>query len=168
MKSLLPAAMALCLTIPAWSEDLPATANPASYTAPTMTQEEIVSQFRSDLMASRADIMAKGLTLTADQAAKFWPLFQDFQKEETAIVDTQLKALQDYGKNYKTLSDADALAWVNSLLERDRKMNELRVKWLAKFQKVLPPKVAASAIQLDRRLGNITQVQISSQIPLVN
>jgi len=46
-------------------------------------------------------------------------------------------------------------------------MHDLRIKWLAKFSAAVGPKSAASAIQLDRRLGNITQVQLSSQIPLI-
>jgi hypothetical protein len=166
MKSTLLVALATVISLPAWSAD-PATAQPASYTAPTPTQEEAIAQFRNDLMASRADIMAKGLTLSAEQAAKFWPMFEAFQKEQTVVVDEQVKALKSYADHFKTLSDADALAYVNSLLERDQKMHDLRIKWLKKFQTAVPAKTAASAIQLDRRLGNVTQVQLSSQIPLI-
>lgn len=160
MKSMLLAALATVISFSAWS------AEPAA-TAPTPTQEQAIAQFRSDLMASRADIMAKGLTLSAEQAAKFWPLFEAFQKEQAETVDEQVKALKAYADHYKTLSDADALAYVNSLLERDQKMHDLRIKWLKKFQSAVPAKTAASAIQLDRRLGNVTQVQLSSQIPLI-
>ncbi|MET0658957.1 MAG: hypothetical protein ABW110_12460 [Steroidobacteraceae bacterium] len=131
------------------------------------TQEQAVQQFRSDLQAKRADVMAKGLTLTADQAAKFWPLFETFQKEQTAIVDGQIKATQQYADRFGKLSDADSLEYVKALLDRDAKMHDLRVKWLAKFQTVVPAKIAARAIQLDRRLGQVTQVKLSSQIPLV-
>jgi hypothetical protein len=46
-------------------------------------------------------------------------------------------------------------------------MHALRIKWLAKFQSVLPSKMAARAIQLDRRLGQVAQVQISQKVPLV-
>jgi hypothetical protein len=46
-------------------------------------------------------------------------------------------------------------------------MNDLRVAWLTKFQTVVPPKVAARAIQLDRRLSQVAQVKVSSQIPLI-
>jgi hypothetical protein len=41
------------------------------------------------------------------------------------------------------------------------------VKYLAKFQEVVPSRIAARAIQLDRRLGLVGQVKISSQIPLI-
>jgi hypothetical protein len=40
--------------------------------------------------------MAKGLTLNVEQAAKFWPMFDAFQKEQGAIIDEQLKSLVEY------------------------------------------------------------------------
>jgi len=155
-------AVALALAPLAWSAD------PAPATQPPpITDEQIVAQFRSDLMAKRADIMAKGLTLTADEAAKFWPLFGTFQKEQDVIVNEQIKATEEYAKHYQELGDKDALTYVNALLERDDKMHALRIKWLAKFQSVLSSKMAARAIQLDRRLGQVAQVQISQRVPLV-
>lgn len=157
LKLLAASVITAAFTIPAWS------AEPAA----TASQEQAVAQFRTDLMADRADVMAKGLKLSADQAAKFWPLFEAFQKEQAAVVDAQVKALKDYADNFSKLSDEGALTYVNSLLDRDQSMHDLRVKWLKKFQAAVPAKTAATAIQLDRRLGAITQVQLSSQIPLI-
>ena len=159
MKAKFLAAVALASTPFAWAADPAPAAKP--------TADQTVEQFRKDLMASRADIMAKGLTLSADQAAKFWPMFEQFQKEQETIVNGQLRATEQFAQHYNELSDKDALAYVTSLLERDQKMHDLRAKWLAKFQTVVPVKIAARAIQLDRRLGQITQVQISQKIPLV-
>jgi Spy/CpxP family protein refolding chaperone len=119
-------------------------------------------------MAKRADVMAKGLTLTSEQAAKFWPLFDQFQKEQDKVVQEQIAATEAYAKSFDHLTDENAMTYVNALLDRDLKMHDLRVKWLAKFKTVVPIAMAARAIQLDRRLGNITQVQISQQIPLVH
>jgi Spy/CpxP family protein refolding chaperone len=153
------ALLALALANAAWS------AEPAA--APQPSPEQVVEQFRQELQAKRADIMAKGLTLTADQAAKFWPLFQQFQAEQDAIVDGQIAATQKYAETFDSLTDADALAYVNALLSRDDAMNELRVAWLAKFQDVVPARVAARAIQLDRRLSQVAQVKVSSEIPLI-
>jgi Spy/CpxP family protein refolding chaperone len=145
----------------AWSAD----AGDPKETQPS--PEQAVAAFRADLMAKRSDVMAKSLTLTSEQAAKFWPLFEEFQKEQGQIVEGQLKATKQYGEHLQDLSDSDALAYVKSLLARDAKMNELQVKWLTKFQTVVPAKTAARAIQIDRRLGHVTQVGLSSQIPLV-
>ena len=169
MKIKLLAAMALVMTIPAWSADPAPTVQPAMHTsdAPNLTDDQAIASFRKDVMSKRADIMAKGLTLSAEQAAKFWPQFEQFQKEQDAIVGEQINAIRSYADHYKELNDADALAYVKATLERDQKMLALRTKWLEKFQKVVPAKIAARAIQLDRRLSNVAQMQLSQQIPLV-
>ena len=151
----------LCMT-PAWSA-----AEQASENATPPTTEQVMEQFRTDMQAAAADVMAKGLTLTAEQAAKFWPMFEAFQREQKSIIDEQLHSLVKYESTYKTMTDADALAYANSLLQRDQKIHDLRVKYLAKFREVVPARIAARAIQLDRRLGLVGQVKISSQVPLI-
>lgn len=158
MKKSTLALIALAFAAPAWSAEPP---------APALTQEQIVAEFQKNLQSKRADIMAKGMTLSADQAAKFWPLYEQYQKEQDAIVDGQISATQAYAVRFETLSDADAISYINALLDRDGKMHELRAKWLAKFQTVVPAKVAARAIQLDRRVSQVMQVKVSSQIPLI-
>jgi Spy/CpxP family protein refolding chaperone len=154
----------MVLSSAAWSAETTLT---SMTPPPAPTEQQVVDQFRSELQAQSADVMAKGLTLTAEQAAKFWPLYQAYQKEQDQIVEGQLKATHKYAASYQTLSDADALAYINALLERDQRIHDLRIKWLAKFQSVVPAKVASRAIHLERRMGLVTQVKLSSQIPLV-
>ncbi|HET7811544.1 MAG TPA: hypothetical protein VFL16_13305 [Steroidobacteraceae bacterium] len=165
MKSTVIAALALVVTAAAWSAD-PPKVQPATLTTPDV--EKSVTEFRNELMARRADVMAKGLTLTSEQAAKFWPLFDQFQKEQDKLVQEQIDATDAFAKSYEHMTDESAMAYVNALLDRDLKMHDLRVKWLNKFKTVVPVAMAARAIQLDRRLGNITQVQLSQRIPLVH
>jgi Spy/CpxP family protein refolding chaperone len=167
MKTIVLTAFALTLAGAAWSADPKPAAQPAATAATAQSEEEAVAQFRTELMADRAKIMGKALTLDAQQAAKFWPLFEQFQKEESAIIDTSMKALKAYGDHFQNLSDTDAMAYVNSMLERDQQLHDLRVKWLAKFQTAVGARSAASAIHLDRRLNNLTEVQLASKIPLV-
>jgi hypothetical protein len=167
MKSTLLAALATVISLSALAADPPARAQPASLNQPAPTEEQIVAGFRNELMAKRADIMAKGLTLTSEQAAKFWPLFDQFQKEQDLVVQEQIQATDLYAKNYEHLTDEGALTYLDMLLSRDRKMYDLRLKWLARFKQVMPVSMAARAIQLDRRLGNVTQVQLSQRIPLI-
>jgi Spy/CpxP family protein refolding chaperone len=131
------------------------------------SSEDTLKAFRTDLQSARADIMAKNLTLTADEAAKFWPAYSKFQMEQSVIVDEQLRAMQKYVDRFETLDDAAALAQVNANLTRDLQMNTLRRKWLSEFQKILPKRTAARVIQIDRRLGLAMQVSISSQMPLI-
>lgn len=136
--------------------------------APAPSVEEVLKSVRADMQSSRAEIIAKNVTLTAEQAAQFWPVFDKYQKEQNVIMDAQLKSIQKYAETYQSLDDAGALALINALLDRDAKMTALRQHWLGEFQKVVPAKTATRVVQIDRRLSNLAQLQISSQIPLVH
>ena len=124
-------------------------------------------EFRSDLQAVRSDVLAKNISLTAAEAAKFWPLYEKYQAEQSAIMDAQLKGVQAYAAAYGKMDDAAALAYLNALLTRDEAMAALRRKWLPEFQKVVPTTTAVRVIQIDRRLGQAFQLELSSQVPLI-
>ena len=132
------------------------------------TVDEVLRAVRADLQGSRADIMAKNLTLTSAEAAKFWPVFEKYQVEQNAIMDEQLRGIQRYIESFDQLDDAGALGLINAHLDRDAKMVVLRQRWLGEFQKVVGIKAAARAIQIDRRLSFVHQIQFSSKIPLIH
>jgi len=163
MKIKIAGVVALCLTIPALAAD----PKPAAQAPAAMTEEQMIAEFKADMFAKRADIMAKSLTLTAAEASKFWPQFDAYLKEQEPIINEQIEATKNFAAKYQALSDPEAVAYVDSLLERDQKITQLRLKWLKKFQEAVPARTAARVIHLDRRLSNLTQVQLSSQIPLV-
>src|SRR4249920_547268 len=102
----------------------------AAQQAAAPSTDDALKAYRNDLQGVRADIMAKNLTLTADQAAKFWPAYSQFQAEQSVIVDEQLQAVKKYADGYATLDDAGALAQVDANLSRDLQINTLRRKWL--------------------------------------
>jgi Spy/CpxP family protein refolding chaperone len=142
------------------------TVRPAAAAAPTV--DDVLRAVRADVQTSRADVLAKNMTLSAEQAAKFWPVFEQYQKEQNVIMDEQMKGIQQYVDNAENLDDAGALALMKAHLDRDAKMNALRQQWLGEFQKVLPTKLAARAMQIDRRLSLVHQIEFAARIPLVH
>jgi Spy/CpxP family protein refolding chaperone len=130
--------------------------------------EELLQAVRSDLIDNHADIMAKNLMLTSEQAAKFWPMYAAYQREQAAILDQQLKGVQQFIERFDTLDDAAAMGLINAHFGRDADMAALRQKWLGEFQKVLGTRLAVRAMQVDRRVSLAQQLQMTTKIPLVN
>jgi Spy/CpxP family protein refolding chaperone len=130
--------------------------------------EEVLKTMRADMQTARADIMAKNVSLTAAQAAKFWPMFDTYQKEQNLVMDEQMKGVQKYAEGYQTLDDATALTLITSHLDRDARMVALRQRWLKEFQTVLPTRLAVRVLQIDRRLSLLAQLEVASKIPLVH
>jgi len=167
MRRTLAYLLVACFVVGSLQAQTPAKQVSATSPSPASVDSSLTA-FRADMQSSRADIMAKNLSLTADQAAKFWPVFNAYQKEQNVIMDEQLKGIQQYVAGYDSLDDAAALALMKAHLDRDAKMNALRQKWLGEFQKVLPGKLAARAMQIDRRLSLVAQLELASRIPLVH
>jgi Spy/CpxP family protein refolding chaperone len=129
--------------------------------------DDMLAAVRTDLLATRADTLAKNLTMTAEQAAKFWPIYDAYQKEQSAINEDHLKGVQRYVEAFDTLDDAGALALIKAHLDRDERMNTLRQKALVDLQRAVGTKLAARAIQIDRRLSLAHQLEIVSKIPII-
>jgi hypothetical protein len=144
-----------------------APAAPAKVTANPEQEKAAAKELEKAVMAERADIIAKNLTLTADQAAKFWPVYQKYQAGFSELFAQQLDLIVKYASSYEKLDDAAATALVVGQLDRDAKVAAYRQKWLPEFQKVLPGKLAAKFMQIDRRLALVTQLQMASQVPLI-
>lgn len=122
-KSLAVTVVALVTFAPAWAQEAPTASSAA---APQLTAEEVATRFRNELQAARADIVSKELTLIAEQAAGFWPLFREYQAEQNVIIDAQIKVTQTYADRYAKHTEADSLAYVGALLECDGKAQALR------------------------------------------
>lgn len=171
-KTTVSAVVVLVVTMSAlvWARAQQQTPAPASQSAlPSQASiDEVLKGMRADMQSTRADIMAKNLTLTAAQAAKFWPLFETYQKEQNVIMDEQLKGVQKYVESYATLDDAAAQALMTAHFDRDTRMTTLRQRFMKEFETVLPAKLAARVMQIDRRLSLVTQLEIASKIPLIH
>jgi Spy/CpxP family protein refolding chaperone len=132
------------------------------------TVDEVLKVVRADLQMDRSDIIAKNVTLTSEQAAKFRPVFDKYQKEQNAIMDEQMRGIQRFVDGYANMDDATALALMQAHFDRDTRMNALRQQYLAEFQRVLPIRIAARVMQIDRRLSLVHQMEFASRIPLIH
>jgi hypothetical protein len=128
----------------------------------------VLEQFRDELLALETELVSKNISLTTDEATAFWPVFKQFQAEQKTVINGQIAAVRKYADHYAELSDAQATAYVDALLERDQQIHDLRVEYLAKYSKVIAPSKAARVIQITRRLGIMSQAKLSSVIPLVH
>ncbi len=139
-----------------------------SETAETQASiEKDIELLRKDLRAQKKQLIAANLKLTDADAVKFWPLYDQYQAEYRKIGDAKMSLLKDYAENWGTVSDEQAVTYLKRSQEIDESVLQLRNKYVAIFAKVLPGKKLATFFQLDRRIDELMNLQMVSQIPLV-
>jgi hypothetical protein len=132
-----------------------------------VTSDQYVELLRKDLRSEKKQIVAANMLLTEAEAQKFWPVYDEYTVEAAKINDAKLSVIKEYAQNYESLSDVQADRLVKNWTAADESAVQLRMKYLPIFQKVLPGKKVARFFQVDRRIGSVIDLQLASEIPLV-
>jgi Spy/CpxP family protein refolding chaperone len=121
---------------------------------------------RAELQADRTKLVAANLQLTDAEAAKFWPLYEEYRGKQNRLDDKALAMIEDYAKNYDNLSDEKAKELIKASLDLEKDRSDLRRSYLGKFEKVLPWKKVARYYQIERKLDAAVQYEGAQAIPL--
>ncbi len=138
----------------------------ASKDSPTVTDQDI-QLLRQDIRSKKKQLVAANLTLTDAEATKFWPIYDQYAAEMTKIGDQKYTLIKEYAQNFGSLTDAQAQSLLNRSLALDEATAQLRIKYVPIVNKVLPGTKTATFFQIDRRLSALIDLQLASQIPLV-
>ena len=121
---------------------------------------------RESLKAQKRAIIGVNMQLTEAEDAKFWPVYDSYQKDLGKINEKIAAMIVDYARNYNTLTDgkANQLLVTNLALERD--LLKLRESYLAKFSAVLPQKKVARYYQIENKIQAVIRYDLAEKIPL--
>ncbi len=83
------------------------------------------------------------------------------------INDSRYALIKEYAESWGSITDDQAMIWLRRWLDLDTATTQLRSKYVPIVRGVLPGKTAATFFQLDRRISMMIDLQIASQLPLV-
>jgi len=141
-------------------------AKPAAATSQSPTDQDI-AMLRKDLRSQRKQIIAANLPLTSGEAEKFWPVYEQYVGELVQINNAKYSLIKQYVQSSGTMTDDQADAAVKQWLGVDESVTQLRMKYIPSFRKVLSAKNTALFYQLDRRVQLMIDLQLASQLPLI-
>ncbi len=139
----------------------------AQATSAQSSVDQDIALLRKDLRSDKKQIIAANMQLTDAESEKFWPVYDQYTAEFAKINDAKVAAIKDYAANYSTLTDDKALVLSRQIIGIEESVGQLRLKYVPIFSKVISGKKTALFFQLDRRLTMLVDLQLASEIPLV-
>lgn len=106
--------------------------------------------------------------MTESEAIKFWAVYQKYSDEVKQVNDEKFAMLHSYAKNWRSISNDDAMIFMRRWLELDEKTAQIRSKYLPLVKDALPGKKAATFFQLDERISMMINLEFASQLPLLH
>ncbi|HLW88944.1 MAG TPA: hypothetical protein VKR57_10665 [Terriglobales bacterium] len=132
-----------------------------------LNQRAYIRLLRSDLKAQKRQIIQEAMQLNDQQAAAFWPVYRDYDAEQTKLGDEKLAIVNDYAQNFLSMNDekADQLAQRVMVLEDQR--IALRRKYYEAMKKALPTVLVVRFFQVDNQIQLLVDLQIASNLPII-
>jgi hypothetical protein len=125
-----------------------------------------IEQLRKDTRAEATDIISGTMGFSADEAAKFWPLYKKYEETRKAIGDEKVALIKDYAAHASTLTDEKAKELLTHALSIEDKNAAAKREFLGELQKVLPAKTVARYYQVSNRIELLMNLNLASEIPL--
>lgn len=126
-----------------------------------------VTLMRADIKAQRRGIIAAIMQFGDMDAAKFWPIFQQYDAELTTIGDGRTQLIVDYARNYENLTNEHADALMSRAFELEAQRATLKKKYFDKMKTALSATQAAKFFLVENQMQHIVDLQISAGLPVV-
>jgi len=158
MRTTLAAAIVFVATIavaPAWAQ------------APAGDPSSDIDALRAAVRADKRALVAKTLALTPEEAKKFWPIYDEYQRKVSRSDNAVASAIEDVVARDKPMSDPLAKQIANEMYQADKTELDARKTMQGKVMKALPPKKAIRYLQLESKIRAMQDYDIAKGIPLV-
>lgn len=99
---------------------------------------EKFQQKKDQVKAMKIAFITSELNLTPDEAAKFWPLFNEFEEKQKAIRQDKIKNYIDRSQGSEKLTEKEAQNLLNQMETAEEELHQLRKKFVANLKGVLP------------------------------
>jgi hypothetical protein len=129
--------------------------------------QEYIELLRSDVRQQKAEMMGAVMQLSAADAAKFWPIYSEYDAELTKVNDLRAANIQEYARTYSEMTDQKADELIQNALAYEKQRSELLAKYYDRVKQALGAITAARFVQVEHQLLLIIDLQVASSLPIV-
>ena len=144
----------------------------AAASADTDVQKKNIQAYiellRKDVRQEKAEIMGAVMVLSADDAAKFWPIYSEYDAEMTKLNDQRVENIKEYARAYDQMTDEKADDLIQKALAYQKQRAELLAKTYDRVKQAVGAISAARFVQVEHQLLLIIDLRIASSLPVVS
>jgi len=123
-----------------------------------------IESFRADTRADRVTLITAAMQFNDKDAAAFWPIYRKYEYERSTLEDRRAAVIKKYVEKYSTLTDTDAKAITERLLDCESRLIALKKTYFKKFNTALPALTVAKFFQLDHRIDLLVDMKVESAL----
>ena len=144
----------------------------AALVVPVMAQNTATTNMeilRQKIKADKKLVVAENLKLTDAEGAKFWPVYEAYQKDLQQINERFAAVILTYADAYNKgpITNENAKQLLDEYLAIDDAEAKLKDTTTPKILAALPAMKAARYIQIENKIRAVVNYELAAAIPLV-
>jgi len=164
--------MPLVVAIPGWAQNETQTTQNKTTASPGASAreknlQEYIKLMRADVRQEKSEIMGSVMLLSAADAAKFWPIYSEYDAELTKLNDQRVANIKEYARTYDQMTDEKADELIQAAMSYQKQRAELLAKTYDRLKPAVGAITAARFVQVEHQLLLIIDLQIASELPVV-
>ncbi len=126
-----------------------------------------IELMRADVRQQKAEMMGSLMLLSAGDATKFWPIYNEYDAELSKLNDQRVANIKEYARVYTEMTDEKADELIQRSFSFQKQRSELLAKTYDRVKQALGAVTAARFAQVEHQLLLIIDLQIASSLPIV-
>jgi hypothetical protein len=126
-----------------------------------------IALLRRNVRQEKAEMMGAMMVLSAEDSAKFWAIYSDYDAELTKLNDQRVANIKEYARTYTQMTDEEADKLIQNSLSYRKQRSELFAKTYDRVKQSLGGMTAARFAMVEDQLLLLIDLQIVSSLPVV-
>jgi hypothetical protein len=138
----------------------------ASFTYGQSNKEE-VDLMQAAFGMDKKEAVAEFVKPSASQKDAFWKLYDEYETQRKNLGKQRVELLEQYAKQYKTMTGEQADAWTKKVIELQKKTDNLIATYYTKVKAISDGIVATQFYQIENYILAAIRAQILDEIPFI-
>lgn len=138
----------------------------AGFGAMAQSADEL-AQIRQILGKEKKELIGQFMSLNEADAAKFWPVYDEYSEKRKALADDRIDILKDYADQYVGMTDDQSKALGKRYFKNESSILKLQQKYYNKLSKSVSPLKAMQFMQAENYIQTTLRSALQDAIPFI-
>jgi hypothetical protein len=138
----------------------------SAFGASAQTTDEL-AQIRQILGKEKKELISGFMSLNEADAAKFWPVYDEYSEKRKALADDRIQILKSYADQYAGMTDDQSKALGKRYFKNESSILKLQQKYYNKMSKSVSPLKAMQFMQAEIFIQTTLRSELQDAIPFI-
>ena len=129
--------------------------------------DKYIDLMRKDLRTEKQSIVDQSMGLDAANKSQFWAIYADYQTALDAIWDQRIVNIKKYAETIDKMTDEIADQLAVKMMDLEGQRAALRNKYYKLYKEKMGARIAARFLQVEYSLAMLIDLQLASEIPIL-